>query len=63
MAWWVILRPFTVEGRISMARTQRASVSPVGTTGFHHASFWPAFCVHGADRMTRSGSLWPKCAA
>ena len=38
MAWCVILRPLTVPGRISMARTQRGSVRPDSTTGFHQVS-------------------------
>src|SRR5215218_1135848 len=52
-------RPFTVLGRISRARTQRGSVMFVSTTGFHHASFCPAFCVQGIDLITMSGSCWP----
>ena len=32
------LAALTVDGRISMARTQRGSVSPVSTTGLYHAS-------------------------
>src|SRR4029434_775082 len=52
-------RPLTVLGRISRARTQRGSVKLVSTTGFHHASLAPAFCVHGMDLMTMSGSVWP----
>src|SRR5262245_23148429 len=52
-------RPLTVLGRISRARTQRGSVRLVSTTGFHHASFAPAFCVHGMDLITMSGSVCP----
>ena len=46
-----------------MARTQRGSVRCVSTTGFHHASLAPAFCVHGSDLTIRSGSVWPNCFA
>src|SRR5829696_3393202 len=52
-------RPLTVLGRISRARTHRGSVRLVSTTGFHHASLAPAFCVHGIDLMIMSGSLLP----
>src|SRR5215207_9840932 len=56
-------RPLTLLGRISSARTQRGSVTPVSTTGFHHASLAPAFCVHGIDLITRSGSVLPNILA
>ena len=59
----MIFRPFTVDGRISIARTQRASVSPVSTRDFHQVSCAPPFCVYGADLMIRSGSLCPNCFA
>ena len=45
MAWCVIRRPSVEPGRISMARTQRGSVSPVSATGFHQASFASAGIV------------------
>src|SRR2546422_1679242 len=53
--WCVTLRPFTVAGWISMARTQRGSVTPVGTTGLYHASSATAGTVQSGDLMTRSG--------
>src|SRR5204862_7527409 len=54
-AWCVILRPLTVDGRISMPRTQRGSVRPVGTVGLHHTSCATAGIVYGGDLMIRSG--------
>ena len=37
-AYRAIPRPLTVDGRTSIARTQRGSVTPVSTVGFHQAS-------------------------
>ena len=54
-AWCVILRPWTVPGRTSIARTQRGSVIPESTTGFHQVSLAPPFCVQVEERTTRSG--------
>src|SRR6516162_129809 len=42
-------------GRISIARTQRGSVRPVGTDGRHHASCATAGIVYSGDLMIRSG--------
>src|SRR5262245_24345447 len=49
-------RPLIVDGRISIARTQRASVSPVGTSGLYHASCACAGMWYGGDLTIRSGS-------
>ncbi len=54
-------RPFFVAGRISIARTQRGSVTPVSTIGLYHASCACAGMCHAGDLMTRSG--WPKVPA
>ena len=48
-AWWVMRRPATVDGRISMARIHRSSVRPVGTSGFHQASWATAGMVYGVE--------------
>jgi len=37
-AWWVILRPAGVDGRISTARTQRGSVRGICVSGLNHTS-------------------------
>ena len=63
MAWWVILRPLTVVGRISMARTQRGSVMPEGVTRLSHASCDCAGMVKACDLTIRSGSFWPNSGA
>ena len=42
-------RPSTLDGRISMARIQRSSVSPVGTSGFHQRSCATAGTVYGVE--------------
>src|SRR5262249_61946228 len=55
-AWWVILRAFFPTGLISMARTQRGSVRPVGTEGRHHASCATGGIVYSGDFTTRSGA-------
>src|SRR5262249_44461648 len=54
-AWCVILRAFLPTGRISMARTQRASVRFVGTLGRHQASCATGGMVYSGDFTTRSG--------
>ena len=63
MAWCVILRPLTVVGRISTARTQRGSVMPDGVTRLSQASCDTAGMVNSSDLMIRSGSFWPNTAA
>ena len=57
MAWWTILRPFRLPGRISMARTQRGSSRSIGVTRLSHASCDTAGIVNESDFTTRSGSL------
>src|SRR5207247_3596846 len=54
-AWLVTLRPFTLAGRISIARTHRGSVSPVSTTGLYHWSSATVGTVQSGDLMIKSG--------
>src|SRR6478735_966121 len=56
-------RPFTVIGRISMARTHRGSVMPASVMRLSQASCDTAGMVNGSDLMIRSGSFWPKSGA
>src|SRR5436190_19038051 len=44
-----------VDGRISMPRTQRGSLRPVGTVGLHQTSCPTAGIVYGGDLMIKSG--------
>src|SRR5205823_9510752 len=61
-AWWTILRPLFVAGRISIARTQRGSVTPDGVERLSHASCACAGIVNDGDRTMRSGGP-PNCFA
>ena len=58
----MILRPFIVSGRISIARTQRGSVMPDGVMRLSHASCDTAGIVKSYDLMIRSGSFCPNAA-
>ena len=54
--WCVIVRASLPAGLISIAFTQRGSVSPVGVTGRHHLSIVSASSVKGSEATTRSGA-------
>jgi hypothetical protein len=54
-----IRRPSGYDGLISIARTQRGSVTPVSVTGRNHLSCVRAASVYGGDLRMRSGS--PNC--
>ncbi|OLE79114.1 MAG: hypothetical protein AUF76_17540 [Acidobacteria bacterium 13_1_20CM_2_65_9] len=59
----MILRPFIVSGRISIARTHRGSVIPDGVTRLSQMSCETAGIVKSYDLMIRSGSFCPNAAA